>query len=40
MIDDMALRKLGPKTQAAYIRAMNNFGRFFGQARMRRAPKI
>ena len=32
MIDDMTLRKLGPKTQTAYIRAVKNFTRFFGQS--------
>ena len=28
MIEDMMLRKLSPKTQAAYIRAVKNFTRF------------
>jgi site-specific recombinase XerD len=32
MIEDMTLRKLGAKTQAAYIRAVKNFTRFFGQS--------
>lgn len=32
MIDDMTLRKLSPKTQIAYIRAVKNFTRFFGQS--------
>lgn len=32
MIDDMTLRKFSPKTQAAYIRAVINFTRFFGRA--------
>ena len=32
MIDDMQLRKLGPRTQTAYIRAVKNFTRFFGQS--------
>jgi len=32
MIDDMTLRKLGPRTQTAYIRAVKNFTRFFGQS--------
>lgn len=32
MIDDMALRKLSPRTQTAYIRAVKNFTRFLGQA--------
>ena len=32
MIDDMTLRKLGPKTQKTYIRAVRNFTRFFGQS--------
>ena len=29
MIDDMTLRKLSPKTQSAYLRAVKNFTRFF-----------
>ena len=32
MIDDMTLRKLSPKTQAAYLRAVVRFTRFFGQS--------
>jgi len=32
MIDDMTLRKLSPKTQAAYLRAVVKFTRFFGQS--------
>jgi site-specific recombinase XerD len=32
MIDDMTLRKLGPRTQTAYVRAVKNFTRFFGQS--------
>jgi integrase/recombinase XerD len=32
MIDDMALRKLSPQTQSAYIRAVKNFTRFLGQS--------
>ena len=32
MIEDMTLRKLGAKTQAAYIGAVKNFTRFFGQS--------
>ncbi len=32
MIDDMTLRRLSPKTQSAYLRAVTNFTRFFGQA--------
>jgi len=32
MIDDMTLRKLGPRTQIAYVRAVKNFTRFFGQS--------
>ena len=32
MLDDMTLRKLHAKTQAAYIRAVKNFTRFFGQS--------
>jgi site-specific recombinase XerD len=32
MIEDMTLRKLSPKTQIAYIRAVKNFTRFFGRS--------
>ena len=32
MIDDMTLRKLSPKPQKTYIRAVKNFTRFFGQS--------
>ena len=32
MIDDMTLRKLASKTQAAYLRAVTKFTRFFGQS--------
>jgi len=32
MIGDMTLRKLQAKTQAAYIRAVKNFTRFFGRS--------
>ncbi len=32
MLDDMTLRKLKIKTQAAYIRAVKNFTRFFGRS--------
>ena len=32
MIDDMTLRKLSPKTQIAYIRAVKNFTRFYGRS--------
>jgi integrase/recombinase XerD len=32
MLDDMRLRKLGARTQTAYIRAVKNFTRFFGQS--------
>ncbi len=32
MLDDMAMRKLSPKTQRAYIRAVKNFTRFFGRS--------
>ena len=35
MIDDMTLRKLSPKTQAGYLRAVKNFTRFF-----RRPPDL
>jgi hypothetical protein len=33
MIEDMTMRKLSPKTQTAYIRAVKNFTRF-----IRRSP--
>jgi site-specific recombinase XerD len=32
MLDDMAMRKLSPKTQTQYIRAVKNFTRFFGRS--------
>ena len=32
MIDDMRLRKLSAKTQAAYIRAVVDFTRYFGSS--------
>jgi len=32
MIEDMTLRKLSPKTQSGYIRAVKNFTRFLGRA--------
>jgi site-specific recombinase XerD len=32
MIDDMTLRKLTPKTQAGYLRAVLKFTRFFGRS--------
>ncbi len=32
MLDDMTMRKLNPKTQAGYLRAVKNFTRFFGRA--------
>ena len=35
MIDDMTMRKLNPKTQAGYLRAVKNFTRFF-----RRSPDL
>jgi len=39
MIDDMTLRKLSPKTQAAYLRAVLKFTRFFGQSPDRASPE-
>jgi site-specific recombinase XerD len=39
MIDDMALRKLSPKTQAAYLRAVVKFTRFFGRSPDLAAPE-
>ena len=38
MIDDMTLRKLSPKTQAAYLRAVVKFTRFFGRSPELAAP--
>jgi len=32
IIEDMALRKLAPKTQSQYIRAVINFTRFLGRS--------
>ena len=32
MIDDMRLRKLNPKTQSAYIRAVRNFTQYLGRS--------
>ncbi len=32
MIDDMAMRKLSPRTQTQYIRAVKNFNEFFGHS--------
>ena len=32
MIDDMTMRRLSPKTQTAYIRAVANFTRFLGRS--------
>ena len=32
MLDDMTLRRLNPKTQAGYLRAVKNFTRFFGRS--------
>ena len=32
MIDDMTIRKVGPKTQAGYIRAVKNFADFLGRS--------
>ncbi len=39
MIDDMTLRKLSPKTQAAYLRAVVKFTRFFGRSPDLAAPE-
>jgi site-specific recombinase XerD len=39
MIDDMTLRKLSPKTQTAYLRAVIRFTRFFGQSPDLAAPE-
>jgi site-specific recombinase XerD len=32
MIEDMAMRKLAPRTQSGYIRAVRNFSRFLGRS--------
>ena len=32
MIDDMKIRNMSPNTQKAYIRAVQNFSRYFGQS--------
>jgi hypothetical protein len=32
MIEDMTIRKVGPKTQAGYIRAVKNFADFLGHS--------
>ena len=32
MIDDMRMRKLNPKTQIGYIRAVRNFTRYLGRS--------
>ena len=32
MIDDMTMRKLSPKTQAGYLRAVIKFTLFFGRS--------
>jgi site-specific recombinase XerD len=39
MIDDMTLRRLAPKTQAAYLRAVIKFTCFFGQSPDLAAPE-
>jgi integrase/recombinase XerD len=35
MIEDITIRKLGPKTQADYIRPVKNFAAFLGRSRDR-----
>src|SRR5580765_1755530 len=32
MIDDMRMRKLNPKTQSAYLRAVKNFAKYLGRS--------
>ena len=32
MIDDMTMRRMAPKTQAAYVRAVRNFAVFHGRS--------
>jgi hypothetical protein len=40
MIEDMTIRKLAPKTQASYIRAVRDFSIFLGCPRTGRARRI
>jgi integrase/recombinase XerD len=39
MLDDMAMRKLGPKTQLAYLRAVRKLGQFLGRSPARASPE-
>jgi len=39
MIDDMRMRKLSPKTQSHYLRAVINFTRFFGRSPDNASPE-
>jgi len=39
MIDDMTIRKMAPKTQAAYIRAVKNFTDFLGRSPVTASPE-
>jgi len=39
MLDDMTLRKLHPKTQAGYLRAVKNFSRFFDRSPDQASPE-
>jgi len=39
MMDDMTMRKLNPKTQVSYLRAVTNFTRFFGRSPDRASPE-
>ncbi|MEH6579298.1 MAG: phage integrase N-terminal SAM-like domain-containing protein [Amphritea sp.] len=38
-IDDMSLRKLAPKTQSGYIRAVKNLARFLGRSPYTATPE-
>jgi hypothetical protein len=40
LVDDMTLRKLKPKTQATYLRAVLRFTRFFGRSPTWLRPRI
>ncbi len=39
MLDDMTMRKLNPKTQSSYLRAVKNFTRFFGRSPDQASPE-
>ncbi len=39
MIEDMNIRKMAPKTQSTYIRAVTNFAVFLGRSPERAGPE-